>query len=68
MEKQVEVQNSQALMNEKQAAAFYGASVKTLQAWRHKGTGPHYFKIGNLVRYAQADLIQYANSRKVKRG
>jgi predicted DNA-binding transcriptional regulator AlpA len=65
MEK-IESFENQALLNEKQAAAFYGASVKTLQAWRHKRTGPHYYKIGNLVRYALGDLKAYAQSGKVK--
>lgn len=59
------IPNAKALLNEKEAATFYGASVKTLQAWRFKGKGPHYYKIGGFIRYSMDDLIKYAEQRKV---
>ncbi|WP_025322238.1 helix-turn-helix transcriptional regulator [Deferrisoma camini] len=44
------------LMNEKEAAAYLGLSVRTLQAWRQKGIGPAWKKLGRAVRYALSDL------------
>ena len=39
---------------EMQAAIFLGVCVRTLQAWRVRGGGPPYFKIGRSVRYSGA--------------
>jgi predicted DNA-binding transcriptional regulator AlpA len=47
------------------AAAFLGCSVWTLAAYRCKGTGPRYFKLGNRVRYAPAALAEWIDSRTV---
>ena len=62
----MEKEQDKHLLNEKEAAAFFGASVKTLQAWRFQRKGPTYYKIGGFVRYAPDDLRDYARSRKVK--
>lgn len=50
--------NSQggSLLNEAQAADFLNVSIRSLQAWRVKGGGPKYSKIGRSVRYRQCDL------------
>ncbi len=37
--------------------------VKTLQAWRHRGGGPTYIKIGRLVRYRGLDVNQWTAAR-----
>ena len=47
------------LMTEKEAAEHYGISVRTFQAWRVKGSGPKYCKIGRSVRYRQSDLSDF---------
>lgn len=47
------------LMTEKEAAERYGISVRTFQAWRVKGSGPSYCKIGRSVRYRQSDLNDF---------
>jgi predicted DNA-binding transcriptional regulator AlpA len=47
------------------AAAFLGCSVWTLAAYRCKGTGPRFFKLGNRVRYAPAALAEWIESRTV---
>jgi hypothetical protein len=39
------------LHDEKQEAKRLGFSPRSLQAWRLKGGGPPYFKIGGGVRY-----------------
>ena len=54
------------LMSEKEAADFFTASVKTLQAWRFRKTGPPYYKIGGFVRYKKEDLIKYAEQQRVE--
>jgi len=54
---------------------LYGESViskkldceeKTLQAWRSRGGGPPFVKIGRLVRYRGCDVKQWINSRTVR--
>lgn len=45
------------LINEAEAAKCLGFSVKTLQARRHKGQPPKFYKIGTkTVRYSIEDL------------
>ena len=53
------------MMNEKDAAAYLGMSVKWLQQGRCKNFGPRYVKMGKAVRYAQAELDNYVASRTV---
>ena len=47
------------LMNEDQTAEYLGISPKTLQAWRFRGRGPIFRKIGRLCKYAETDLEAY---------
>jgi len=47
------------LVDERPAAHFLDCSVKTLQGWRQRRVGPRYYKIGNRVKYAIADLRAY---------
>lgn len=52
-----------------EAAAYLKAKVKTLAAWRLKGKGPDYCKVGGLVRYNKATLDQWLKSwRKGMKG
>jgi len=52
------------LLREREAArALGGLSVKTLQAWRVRGTGPAFIKVGRLIRYAQESLERYLQER-----
>ncbi len=44
------------LLTEVQAADFLNLSVRCLQAWRVRGGGPCYSKIGRSVRYRRTDL------------
>jgi phage terminase Nu1 subunit (DNA packaging protein) len=55
-----------AALNESQAAEFLGVSVRTLQAWRVRGGGPTYTKMGRLVRYPRRALavFQESNARE----
>lgn len=48
-----------AAYNENQAATFLGISVRTLQAWRVRGDGPPYVKLGRAVRYQRRALVAF---------
>lgn len=48
-----------ALLTETQAAEFLHVSRRSLQAWRVRGGGPRFVKIGKLVRYRRADLLAF---------
>jgi len=53
------------LLSEKQAADFLGLSPRALQAWRTKGGGPPYLRIGHrTVRYSQTDLEAWLENRR----
>lgn len=47
------------LLNQNQVAEKFGVSTKTLEAMRHKGSGPHYHKFGRRVLYSREELDQY---------
>jgi hypothetical protein len=51
--------------NENQAAEFLGVSVRTLQAWRVRGGGPPYVKIGRAVRYQRRTLVNFQEEHTV---
>jgi predicted site-specific integrase-resolvase len=53
------MEQKMVLLNEKQAAAILGVSPKSLQAWRVRGYGPVFRKIGRLCRYLETDLLDY---------
>jgi predicted DNA-binding transcriptional regulator AlpA len=54
-----------AALNENQAAEFLGLSVRTLQSWRVRGTGPRYTKIGRSVRYQRRALVKFQEEHTV---
>ena len=49
----------QTLMTEHEAARRLTVSVKTLQAWRVRGGGPRFVKVGRLVRYTEAAIEEF---------
>lgn len=54
-------------VDDREAAKILGfRNVQTLRNWRHLMRGPAYSKMGRSVRYRVSDLINYAESRKVK--
>ncbi len=55
-----------SLLTETQAAEALALSVRTLQAWRTRGTGPSYIKAGNAVRYNRASLAEWAELHTVQ--
>ena len=42
------------------------ATVSTLRFWRHKGTGPRYFKRGNRILYRGADVNSWIDLHMVE--
>ena len=52
-----------ALLNEREAADFLSLSYRTLQAWRVRGGGPQFIKLGSNVRYRPADLDAWLAAR-----
>lgn len=57
----------QTLVTTGWAAEYLGGlKPNTLEGWRIRGEGPHYHKIGRLVRYSLDDLDAYiaAQSRR----
>ncbi|MEE4303594.1 MAG: helix-turn-helix domain-containing protein [Wenzhouxiangella sp.] len=45
------------------AAHYLGLQKSTLEAWRCRGGGPQFVKLGRAVRYRQADLDAWIESR-----
>ena len=52
------------MLNEQDAAAYLGLSVRTLQAWRQRGGGPRFYKLGRAVRYARSNLDAWLDCRQ----
>ncbi len=46
-------------LDEKQLAERWSISVKTLQAWRLKGGGPRFIKLGRAIRYRLEDIENF---------
>jgi excisionase family DNA binding protein len=42
-----------------EVAARLGVSPFTVRAWRHKGLGPRFLKMGRAVRYRPEDVDEY---------
>jgi predicted DNA-binding transcriptional regulator AlpA len=51
------------LWTEIQTAEFLTVPVKTLQAWRVRGGGPKFIKLGRSVRYRREDLERFLDER-----
>lgn len=50
------------------AAAFLGMSPRTLEAWRVRGEGPPYSKLGTRVTYQRDDLEAWRDRGRVEPG
>lgn len=48
--------DASAWLTPEQAGIYLGLSAQTLNQRRHTGTGPHYSKIGRLIRYRKGEL------------
>lgn len=54
------------LLTTAQAAAYLGISVRTLQDWRYKRTGPVFIRRGRIVRYSPAALNAWMTRNEVQ--
>lgn len=55
------------LLSREEAAAYLGVKPQTLAVWACRRTaGPPFFKIGARVKYRQADLDAWIESRRVE--
>ena len=53
----------QTFLDSDQAADYLGLKRTTLEAWRCRGGGPQFVKLGRLVKYRRADLDAFIESR-----
>jgi predicted DNA-binding transcriptional regulator AlpA len=51
-------------MTEVQAAARLGLKVATLRAWRHRGKGPAFVRLGRAIRYLTADVDEFVYAHR----
>ncbi len=56
----------EALLTEVDAADFFRLSVRTLQAWRSRGSGPAFVRVGRTIRYRRKDLIAWIGANIVE--
>lgn len=54
-----------ALLTEVKAADLLSISIRTLQAWRSKGCGPAFVRLGRAIRYRRSDLFAWAAKNTV---
>ena len=54
-----------AALTERQVADQLGLSVATLRAWRHRGKGPRFLRLGRSVRYLPADVDEFVRASAV---
>jgi excisionase family DNA binding protein len=57
-------QSTRAL-TEREVAELLGLSVATLRAWRHRGKGPRFLRLGRSVRYLPLDLEDFVRASAV---
>ena len=50
----------------KEAAEILGVEKTTLEAWRCRGGGPAFLKLGGAVRYRESDLQAFMESKIMK--
>lgn len=53
------------ILNTVEAASYLGLAQGTLEHFRVRGDGPKFMKFGRSVRYRQADLDDWMESRLV---
>jgi hypothetical protein len=51
-------------LTEAEAAGRLGLKVATLRAWRHRGVGPPFVRLGRAIRYLPADLDAYLGANR----
>ena len=57
--------DSARALTEREVAERLGLSVATLRAWRHRGKGPRYLRLGRSVRYLPSDVAEFVRESAV---
>ena len=52
-------------LTEREVAERLGLSVATLRAWRHRGKGPRFLRLGRSVRYLPSDVDAFVQASAV---
>ena len=52
-------------LTEHEVADMLGLSVATLRAWRHRGKGPRFLRLGRSVRYLPSDVAGFVRAGAV---
>ncbi len=52
-------------LTEREVADMLGLSVATLRAWRHRGKGPRFLRLGRAVRYLPSDVADFVRASAV---
>ena len=52
-------------LTEREVADLLGLSVATLRAWRHRGRGPRFLRLGRSVRYLPSDVADFVRASAV---
>ena len=55
----------ETLINEGAAAEILDAKPSTLRAWRARGVGPEYIKVGRLIKYRPSKIHAYQLAQAV---
>jgi excisionase family DNA binding protein len=63
--KVVERSRTETAFTESEVAEQLGLSVATLRAWRHRGKGPRYLRLGRSVRYLPSDVDNFVRASAV---
>ena len=60
-----EIRHITRALTEREVSDLLGLSVATLRAWRHRGQGPRFLRLGRAVRYLPADLEDFVRASAV---
>lgn len=53
------------VLDPQETSNYVKVPLRTLDAWRYRGTGPAYLKVGRHVRYRRADLDAWLDAQRV---
>lgn len=59
------IRHATRALTEREVSDLLGLSVATLRAWRHRGQGPRFLRLGRAVRYLPADLEDFVSASAV---
>lgn len=60
-------QHMEDLLTPEEVAEWFHTSTRSLANDRYLGKGPRFIKLGKLVRYARADVLEYLTANQYTR-